>query len=127
MKKNMLKYYLILLMTLLFCAKAMSWPPINPPMCVNGEIYLYVPKGEVILPPYTRANDVDYYFMCYGDGDCPCLVEWDNNVNGERPGDEDEQAYWRIELPLGNGAILLSLLVIGYGVFLYYRRKPLRV
>ena len=122
MKKNMLKYCLILLTTFFFCAKAMS--QIHLMRCDDGtsealQYQLYCPAGD-IPPAYTRIGDKTYYLVIAEDTGENCVFPSDNSVEGLDP-------FWWIELPLDNGTILLSLLIMGYGVFLYYRRKPLHV
>ena len=113
MKKNMLKYCLILLVTIFSCTEAMS--QINAFDCYGNwsNMDLFCPAGD-IPSGYERANDKTYYLI--GEDLYTCMLADDNTVGGA-------DVFWMIKLPLGNGVFILMLSVLGYGGVLYYRRR----
>ena len=112
MKKNVLKYGLILLSMFLFCTNVMSQDQYYPCDGSSGygtEAGIYHQTSEatgVMACPGVDINGAAGF----------CLMTSDQNTLG---GD----CYWVTSLPLGNGVILLMLLVTAYGGFVYYRRR----
>ena len=115
MKKNMLKYCLMLLAASLFCVKAMSQDSF--PMCVGGAVYEYILEGSEAPYGYTVDKNTVYYLMTIKPS-YPCMMDEDM-VGGM-------MTFWRVtpeEFPIGNGTFILMLFVLGYGGVLYYRHR----
>lgn len=109
MKKNILKYCLILLLIFIFCANAIGQQEYE--ICNQwNEFY-----------PFTST---DYYISgityCY-DGYLDC-------VSLDCPGNYSGIYYIKdFPFPLRDGVFLLILLALGYGFVIYCRKRNLRI
>jgi len=108
MKKNMLKYCFLLLI-LLFCTNAMSQSScpsqLEIKMC-EGE----PDAGQTFKFDYSASGSYSW------DDDLNCMLYKENAVDGLCHYDKNI-------FPLGNGAFIFLLFVLGYSGVLYYRRK----
>ena len=117
MKKNILKYSLVLLSVFFYCVN--GYAQLGPqPDCATGGNYVIitsvtpVPGGvpDGVTPVVTED-------MGSSTGWCTGL---DCSLS---PGD---LCYYYETLPLGSGILISLLLVMSYGGVLYYRRKSAR-
>ncbi len=109
MKKNILKYGLILLSFFFFCTNVMSQDedPGNGPFSpCPGES---IPGGMYI------RNDEGQYAVCPGPNLDWCVMEDISNVGGG--------CYLVQFVPLGSGIIISMIFIFSYGGYLFYRRK----
>jgi len=119
MKKNILKYGLVLFTVFFYCASGYAQsPPVGPynyPPCdgLSGDRIL-IAGGDPVDAPDGNIETIYVTDMagtwCWATGDkADCGL--------------DHPCYIATGLPLGSSFFIFMLLVTGYGVFVYYRRR----
>jgi len=113
MKKNMLKYCLMLLMAFLFCTKTMSGT-VTAPDCGGGGT-LTLQQVSAVPGDYQGGIYAFVFGFCFTNN--PEVLE--SCISGGA----GCEIYFIEPVPLESGVIVLMLFVLGYGCFLYYRRR----
>ena len=116
MKKNVLKYSVVFLLTLFCCVNGYTQTQVFYNACEANETSQ---EGKMLIigDDITGTTDNGGYTVVITSENYGQTLCWDTQCHTDQP------CYGIIGLPFGNGIIIFMFLVIAYGGFVCFRRR----